>query len=371
MNIKKYVPFILSCLLLLFAGCDRSNDEPTYEGLSLNVVSSDVVFSAAGGEGSIIIDHSGSVTAVSDSPWCTVSVNGQRISVNVTVHTDMFSRHALVTISDGVHKNFVTVSQYGFDFTLERYNASISAVGGEIRIGYYSDTPPTVSSSVGWITGTIDHAQRQAVLTVAPYFTPNVIRQGSVTLSVGAQGNTITVVQDGYIPSYSDFLGTYTMSYTPTTANAAAVPPIRNREVTVSLVQATVGSTYYLKGLLAPDDEALGNIVVRFDPAKGIVISGQLMFSRSNGWEFWLLPLGLNTDNGLVSSFASSTGLGMETTSLEVSAGLSFSMVDIGTWGTTRCVGFRLRNYLGTASQGDVPGSDGQNTFLVPSFVKQ
>ena len=367
MNMKKYVTLILSGLLLLFAACDRTNDISAYEDSSLKVVSADVLFGSGGGQGYIVVDHPRAVTATSSATWCTVSVNGPSISVNVTAHTNLASRHALVTLKEGNQVNFVTVSQSGISFTIEKSTATISATGGNLRIGYESDSPPTVSSTVDWITGTADHANRQIVLTVSPYFIPNVTRQAPVTLIVGVLSITITVVQESYVPSYNEFLGTYTMTY----STSSVEPPTRNKSTTVTLVAAVNGTSYYLKGILAPADEALGNIVITF--AKGLDIRGQLLFTRAEtNYAFWLLPLGLNVDGGLVSSFASSTSLGMVSTNLNVTAtGMSFSMIDGGGWGTSRVIGFRLRNYSGTTASGDIPGANGDASYFFPIFEKQ
>lgn len=367
MNMKKYVFLICSILLFLFAGCDRSSDVTTYEELALDVVSSDVVFTAAGGTGSIVVGHAGAISAVSNASWCTVSVNGQRVTVNVPVYTDMSSRHALVTLTDGTYRNFVTVSQSGFDFILEKYDATIRATGGEIRIGYESEAPPTVSSPENWITGTIDHAQRQVVLTVAPYSTPNIKRQADVTVSVGVQANTITVVQNGYIPSYSGFLGTYTMTY----ASSNALPANRTLSSTVRVEAAGDGASYYLKGILAPEDEALCNLKAIYDADLGFVLKGHIMMVRpETTTDFWWLPYSMP----IIGNYVSRSELGMYSADFVIDDGkgvVSFDLVEDGSWSGYGHAGFILRNYDGATSLGNVNGADGVATFFYPAFEKQ
>ena len=362
----KYVTLILSGLLFLFAGCDRSNDYTTYEDLLIKVVVSDAVFTAAGGEGSIVVDHPKKITATSSASWCTLSVDGPTIHVTVPMISDLSSRHALVTITDGTRKNYVTVTQSGVSFSIQKSNVSISAAGGEIRIAYESATPPTITPSVGWITGTADHAEREIVLTVAPYSTVNVNRQATVLVNVGVLEETITVVQNSYIPSYSEFLGTYTMRY----ATSNAEPPNRTRTATVVLAQATDGITYYLKGVLAPADEALGNIIVQYSATRGIEFLGQIIFVRSGtNYDFWWNPYSKVVSG---SNYVSrDTSVGMVSAEYNVSGNLTFSMVDNGAWGSYVVAGMLLRNYNGSTSMGNVNGADGQAFVFYPIFEKQ
>ena len=194
---------------------------------------------------------------------------------------------------------------------------------------------------------------------------------GQITITAGnAEPVTIEVKINLSIFAYEDLLGSYTMRFT----NGSAQPPNRTRSLTVNLEQATQGKTYYLKGILTEADEALGNIIVNYDQTKGIKILGHLLFVRpETNYDCQWLVFGLNTTGGLISAIGSNTSLGLEgSPEFNFSSGtFSFTMVDNGAWAPSQSIGFRARNYVGTTSQGDVNGRDGQPSYFFPLFEKK
>ena len=362
---KKYVIFILSGLFFLSAGCDRANETSNYEELLLKVASSDVVFTSAGGQGSIVVDHPRPVKATSDMPWCTVSVSGQTISVNVPDYYELPSRHALITISEGSQKNYVTVSQFGFPFSLASRNETISAAGGEIQIDYDCEMQPTLTPSAGWITGTVNHTLRQITLNVAQYGNTTIDRQATVVVDVGPKSETITVVQSKFVPSFNDFLGTYIMSYSLSYSD-----PTPTRELTVTIEPGTAANTYYLKGILAPADEEIGHIIANYSPTNGFELLGQKIYITPGtpDRDFWFLPWSIGN------STSRSTTYGLKGTNIEVDAAgkLSFSMVDNGLWASVG-IGFLTRKYdFNTAdNSANVNHQGGDYRIAYPTFMQQ
>jgi len=154
--------------------------------------------------------------------------------------------------------------------------------------------------------------------------------------------------------TYEDYLGTYTMWFTVDHTAPRPQPngALRQRRTPVTLEQATYGSTYYLKGLLGPNDGRLGDIIVTFNPeTRGLEIRGQKLFNRASE-VYWLSPEGISTANAnVLSNPTNAQGRGVVSANYSISGGLKFEMVHLeGTWSTNRATGFRFENFPNDAS---------------------
>ncbi|MCL2098449.1 MAG: BACON domain-containing protein [Bacteroidales bacterium] len=382
----KYIAIILAGLLSLFAGCDRSNDYTSYEDLLIKVVSSDVVFTAAGGEGSILVDHPTPVLATSSDEWCTLSVyqstGGQNIVVNVSPHSNLSARSALITITDGNRKNYVTVTQSALHFFIETSRVNIDAEGGEVRLDYECDLDIiNVSLSDTWLTCSLDHSQKQVVLDIPSYNNTNVGRSAIATLDIGSGANSFTakiwIDQQRLILLYEDFVGTYTMTYGD--GNNYNLPPNRNSALTVTLVAAG-SNIYYVRGILSAADQALGDILMAYN-AGNLEWRTHKVFVRTSTqdliWGAYSQPVGTSLyfnsyTTGSVGQFGT---VGMVSTEFEMSPSgelQSFTFIDDGAW-TYPVAGFKLRNYTGSTNNGDVVGMNGKtpSSYYFPKFTKQ
>lgn len=107
---RKIAIFILSVLSLsVISGCESK--EGDYETLAtVKVVSSDLVFQPSGGTGTVMFTASGSVTVESSRPWCTASVNGGSITVNVEKYDGYDNRYADIVIKSGDYSTKVTAT---------------------------------------------------------------------------------------------------------------------------------------------------------------------------------------------------------------------------------------------------------------------
>ena len=122
---KKILSILLAVsAVLCIAAC--SKDKGVEEAVkTLSVVSTDVVFQPAGGQGSIVVDAQNSFTAASDKSWCTVSTSGQNVVVNVSEWEGLESRYAVVTLTSGSEKVNVTVRR--------RLGSDVDASCGQLR----------------------------------------------------------------------------------------------------------------------------------------------------------------------------------------------------------------------------------------------
>ena len=364
---KKTILYFTAISLVLLVGACKEEKSP----LTFSVDNTNISVSEAESYAGFVIHtlDTWTVSKPSDADWLSfISPSSGKYSQKVVLKAEQnftfTARSATLTVSCEGQMQNVVIAQDPLQLVVGTTDLSAGFSDETLSVSILSAGQYTAVPNVPWITVT---TQTDALLIHVAY-NSGVARTGAVVVSYGSVTKTIVVAQEAWRLRYQDFLGTYTMSY----ATGNAEPPNRNRSITVTLSQATDGVSYYLKGILSAADEARGNILVFFT-SKGIEIRGQLLFVRAEtNYDFWLLPLGLNADGGLISSFASSASLGMETTDLDVSTGMTFSMSDMGTWGTSRCIGFRLRNYTGsTAVSPDVAGENGDTTYLFPFFEKQ
>ena len=197
----KKIVYLSICLLpVLFAGCNNYSYEEVDNRLTALDLSQ-LFFTAKADSKTIIIELNGitePLRVTSSKTWCNATTSGSSVTISVEPNGDLPNRTALLTVTSGAKKIEIPVTQYGLKFSVESNNVTFSIAGGERRIGYDSETPPTITSSAGWVTGTVDPATKQIVLTVDPYATPNIKRQAVVTAKVGVLEAPITVMQDTY-----------------------------------------------------------------------------------------------------------------------------------------------------------------------------
>ena len=181
---------------------------------------------------------------------------------------------------------------------------------------------------------------------------------------------SINVQRQSLLPPgirYEDFLGTYTMHYSISPSN-----PAHTRSLTITLVQAVHGRSYYLRGLLPAADEALGNIEVLFDPYNGIYIRGNRhLFSRpdpNRDLQFWIVSMNNSGNNSRLNLF----GQGLRGADYELTNGrLSFNTRD--NRASSNLVGFLFRIYPNGVNENttNVNHRGGDHRFYYPRFVKQ
>lgn len=108
MEMKKIRNIILLVACVLSASC--SDEETAHR---LEVMASNVAFSAMGGTGSIQVVAASEITAVSDKEWCKVSVEENVVKVFADENESLEGRTAAVIITAGSEDTLVPVSQEG------------------------------------------------------------------------------------------------------------------------------------------------------------------------------------------------------------------------------------------------------------------
>lgn len=162
---KRILYIILAGILLLAVSCVKEETPETY----LQILQSDVNFTAAGGPGEILISTNASeVSASSDKSWLTVGTAGtESVLFTVEESGEAFSRIANVTISAGGQSQEVSISQMGLIFTVSSDEIAsgfeIDPEGGSVSFGFstsgISDPTVTIPEADSWLESSIQDGQ--------------------------------------------------------------------------------------------------------------------------------------------------------------------------------------------------------------------
>lgn len=205
MNLKNIYTLLLLVGCLFVATACSEDDEGT-AAVTLKVIKSDVKFGAAAATGTIEVSSAGAITAVASEDWCTVSVDGNIVTVSVTVLSDRESRSALVTITDVSGQVEVPVYQSGIVWSLKGKDSYITSYKeARFTIPAKIDCDYTATPSASWITGEL--TKEGYVVTLAE--NTGAARGGTITFKSVLGEKVYTFVQI----APADFVGTYTALY--------------------------------------------------------------------------------------------------------------------------------------------------------------
>lgn len=155
----KKILLIIACIVGIFSfvSCSDDDDKSTSDS-TIAIVKSDVKFTSNPGEGYIEFTSPTTVTASSSEEWCTASVNGSKVVVDVTANTDLEGRNAVVTISAGGSSISVPVSQSGRIFRVKSDDSYIVAgVGADKEtISTKSSNQLSASSDAEWVHASVE-----------------------------------------------------------------------------------------------------------------------------------------------------------------------------------------------------------------------
>jgi len=312
------------------------------------------------------------LTASANVDWITsLRIDSNNVVFNATRNTSTSTRQATITVSGDHRTASIAVVQ-----------EPVGVIAGSAT-NICPDTAVLLTIELPESTASVQWYRNNILIAGATNTTYRATQNGSYTVSYGGTTSpekqimlTRCLVPDAL--TYEDFLGTYTMWYHASTGTplpgANGAP--RQHSAVVRLEEAVWGSTYHLKGLLTSADEARGPITVHYNAtARRIEIRGQQLFVRTGDTIFYLIPEANAGDSYTVTAptNASFTVRGVASAEYDVrNEVLRFELRNIeGTWGTSNCSGFRLRDYQGGTNLGDVNGIIGRARFHHTYFVKQ
>ncbi|MCD8173444.1 MAG: hypothetical protein LUD76_08320 [Alistipes sp.] len=191
----KNIKLLALFLSVLLVGC---NDDDT-EVAKLTVISSDVEFSAAGGDGTIRIDSPGTVTAVSDKEWLSITNQSQNeVTFNVSPSGEIMSRTANITITYGGQSENIAVNQLGEIFvTSDLDGLKFTAKAETYILDFYSNSGTLkVSADQDWVS--VSYSEGQLSITLDTNDSRD-DRLSVITLSGGWKEEQITITQSGFL----------------------------------------------------------------------------------------------------------------------------------------------------------------------------
>lgn len=196
---KKYLYIILTALAALpFVACQEQEEVYKPEVKDINVVSvKNLVFLPPGGSGTITVDCASSFTATTDKSWCTVSVNGNEVTVTASENPSRESRYASVILQTSQSSQTVVVQQVGAIVAgFEMEGDTVSEAGETFVYSYASNLPVQMSSDKDWVHfEMIDDEELGKLVKVIFDPNPGLTRYATVTYTAGEITRSAEFVQ--------------------------------------------------------------------------------------------------------------------------------------------------------------------------------
>lgn len=193
--------FILSVLAAV-SSCEDSQDL-ILEQPAVSITSSDVLFEPRGGVGTIGFRSEEPVTAYSEQPWCTVSVDDNMVTVTASEYMELENRYSSIILKAGEDSVRVVAQQNGIVMTSDAEDEYLmSDDKGEISFSVTSNSDVVLKSSASWIRCTI--ADGKVTASVRENETGH-IRNGWMAFSSGNVSDTVRIAQ----ASIEDLYGNY------------------------------------------------------------------------------------------------------------------------------------------------------------------
>jgi len=195
---KKILSFIvLLAGVISITSC--SSDDATYQATpELEVASANVLFEAEGGDGSIVVNGSGTVTATTDASWLTLSVQGSQVIVTAQPNLTLDGRSAVIKLVSGSTEAQVTATQKSSVYGVPSLEYEIGDYQASLDIDVVHNQKVTVESQSEWLTATFNEGTSQIEI-VAEDNNEADPRVGIVTVTMGDYSNDIVITQQGFL----------------------------------------------------------------------------------------------------------------------------------------------------------------------------
>lgn len=206
---KRIIYFLT--FLAIMTGCSQYEYNLSDPGLTIK--ESQLDFGAKGGDGYILVESDGAISATSNANWCQVKVVGKKIEVTVAPYTDIENRTAVVTITSngGIPVN-VPITQSASRFIVETLAFDTDFVETTVKTRVIADGVVTVSSEDAWIN--VRYENDSVYISVLFNNNP-AVRNGTVEVTSGAVTQVIKISQAAKSLLFDDCLGEWEMTYNP------------------------------------------------------------------------------------------------------------------------------------------------------------
>ena len=251
---KKYIYPIFAALsaLLLLAAC-REEKPVEVKKPELKVVSSDVIFGVDGGQGTIVVEATGTVTVTSERPWVQTAVNGNTITVTVTeLNPSPESRYSRLTLQAGSAVAYVTVHQFGEIFDgMKMEDVTVASVGTTMRYGFKANMTVNVTADQPWVHCEMDEENEGVLVVTVDKHEGFGTRFANVSFTAGSNTGSMKITQE---PTYGAVSG-----WTVEDTDGRFVFPDQIDVIEVT-PPADMATTPYYWGVLDPSELAGKNI---------------------------------------------------------------------------------------------------------------
>lgn len=201
---------LLYCLSVLLAAgavysCRPEQTEPE-EKDTLQILNGEISFQPDGGHDTVHLQASGSISAEVDQAWCTISVESDKIQLDVPAYDGIESRYANISIRCGEATADIIVHQFGV--IVRSFSASdlfLKNGANEFLFPYDANATMKVSADVDWIHPEVDG---DVLKVTVDQNNGKQSRTGTVHWSIGSFSDSFDITQ--FDPKESGLLGDWT-----------------------------------------------------------------------------------------------------------------------------------------------------------------
>lgn len=193
---------VLLAGVISFTSCSR--EESVFQELygasahKLEITSSDVFFEHDGGAGSIVVNTTEDLTATTDAQWLTLSVVGNKVTVEAEPNTKLDGRSGTVQLKTKSASTKISVTQKGILYGIESLELEMADYQASLNIDVVHTQKVEVESQTEWLTAVFNEETNQIEL-VAQDNDEADPREGIVKVTMGDYTDELVVTQKGIL----------------------------------------------------------------------------------------------------------------------------------------------------------------------------
>lgn len=260
---------------ILALSCEKKNGFDFPEA-QLKVKEANIIFESEGGAGYIELMAPSTITAQSNSDWCTATVSGTTVNLSVEPNVGITGRSATITIHSEKESITVTALQAAAVMWLKDFpgkSLAFLSEGETKATALISSFPIEVVDKPEWISYKIENDS--LYLTAGA----SIPRKGQITFSSAGRNITYEILQ----VSYAGMLGDWELQYTnPSQSN-------RLETTTITFEEKEKNISFWLKGLTITGSNK-AEIIVDYSATTNntSINAGQFLMIDSNNMYIYL-----------------------------------------------------------------------------------
>lgn len=207
---KKIISLVALLAGIVFVTSCSSDDASYVPTPKLEIKSAQVLFDAEGGDGSIVLNTTGTVTATTDASWLSLAVQGNTVTVTANPNITLNGRSAVINLASGDTQAQVTATQKGSVYGLYS-DLDLKFDDAARSLSISIDHPSTVQLKplADWITATFDDATNEITVQI-PQNNSGWRRSGKLVVETAGLRDTLKITQFDFL---NDIQGTYLLVY--------------------------------------------------------------------------------------------------------------------------------------------------------------